>query len=71
MCLFLCPRCEAEGYEILETYSHCIECNYFPEQHKGETVGSGLSLKKLACSNPYPQQDESDLGESPLSQVRP
>jgi len=26
-----CPRCEAEAYEKLETYAHCVECLYSPE----------------------------------------
>lgn len=21
-----CPRCEEEGLEVLETYSHCVNC---------------------------------------------
>ncbi len=25
-----CPRCGENGYEILQTYSHCVACNYSP-----------------------------------------
>lgn len=26
-----CPRCGDHRYEILETHSHCAECNYSPD----------------------------------------
>ena len=25
-----CPRCGANGFEILSTHSYCIDCNYCP-----------------------------------------
>jgi len=34
----VCPRCENEAYEQLETYGHCVECLYSPDL--SETVPS-------------------------------
>ena len=27
----ICPRCCERGYEILETHSYCVNCNYSPD----------------------------------------
>lgn len=29
-----CPRCGTQAYETLPEHSYCIECNYFPEDHR-------------------------------------
>ena len=30
MYFLTCPRCDESGYEVLNTYSHCVGCNYSP-----------------------------------------
>ena len=27
----ICPRCRFRSYELLQTHSHCINCNYSPD----------------------------------------
>ena len=29
MSISACPRCRYQSYELLKTYAHCINCNYF------------------------------------------
>ncbi len=31
MCFAECPRCGDEAFEILETHSFCVSCNYSPD----------------------------------------
>ena len=29
-----CPRCNSRSYEILTSYAHCIQCNYFSDEYE-------------------------------------
>lgn len=29
-----CPRCEIKSLENLETYSHCVNCQYFQDTYE-------------------------------------
>ena len=27
-----CPRCNEKSFEVLKTYGHCVQCNYFTDE---------------------------------------
>ena len=39
-----CPRCGDHRYEILETHSHCTECNYSPDHDHAYLEWRNLEL---------------------------
>lgn len=42
-----CPRCSSHGYEVLNTHSYCVDCNYSPDFEREEKAIPSWALKEL------------------------
>ena len=46
-----CPRCNDYSFESLETYAHCVSCNYFEDYEGNEKTIIFLSQNIIKPKN--------------------